>query len=494
MKTIFKNIATSILPQVANIAFNLVLPAFIIMKFGSDINGLVTTTKTIVSYIGLVGAGIATAVTQALYLPVAKKDDVLTNGMLKAANKMFNKYGTIYLVITLAVSLIYPYLIDTDLSNINMMILMFVISLSGASEFFLIGRCRALLYAHQKVYICSIIQAISIICSLLFALIMIKLDAGIILVQLSISLIYVLRGLLLYIYIKKCYPQYTNFRKAVPISTVTSKKNDAMIHQLAGLVVTGSQAIVLTFLVGLEAASIYAVYNIVIAGIKMICANICTAITPFLGKKYALNEIEKLKDIYSVFECILFFGFSLILVVTVVLILPFVELYTRNADINYIYWEFAFLSVLSSAFYILKLPGTALINVAGHFKETKYRAIIEASLCLILNIVCTFIFGMSGVLVGTGIALLWRCIDTIIYSNRNILGEKSTKSFLRLILVVFNIIFAGFVSLHMNIEINDYYSWIIYAVIVFMVIFVLISIELIIFEKKSIKLVVRYLR
>ena len=51
MKKVWKNVFASALPQIMNIISNLILPSLIIAKFGSEINGLVTSTKTIISYI-----------------------------------------------------------------------------------------------------------------------------------------------------------------------------------------------------------------------------------------------------------------------------------------------------------------------------------------------------------------------------------------------------------------------------------------------------------
>ena len=119
---------------------------------------------------------------------------------------------------------------------------------------------------------------------------------------------------------------------------------------------------------------------------------------------------------------------TFVLSVTVVMLIPFVSIYTKQADIDYIFPVFGLLFVLSSAFYILKLPGTAIINVAGHFKETKWRAIVEALLSVVLGIVFTIIWGKEGVLIGTGCALGWRCVDTIVYSSKRILKESYLRS------------------------------------------------------------------
>lgn len=493
MNKLIKNIATSILPQVANIVSNLIIPGLIIVKFGSEINGLVSTTRSVISYISLIGAGIATAVTQALYMPVAKKDSRVVKGMLRAADDMFNRYGLIYILITVLFATIYPHMIKSEIEYSIISGLLIVMSLSGASEFFAIGRCRSLLYAHQRVYVCSIIQASSLLISLILAIILLRTDAGIIVVQFTISFVYVLRGTFLTLYVEKNYPQYNGFKKAEPINTAIEKRNDAMIHQLSGLAVTGSQVTILTLLVDLNAASIYSVYNIVLSGIKMICANLCTAITPFLGKKYALNEKKDLKEKYDLLEVGFFLFVTFFLSVTIIMLLPFVSIYTKNADINYHYPLFAVLFVISTAFYILKLPSTALINVAGHFKETKNRAIIEGSLSIFLSVILTLLFGMNGVLMGTGVALGWRCLDTILYSSKYILKSSFFKSVRRFLISIVNIITFGIWGLSINSTPTGYLQWVIMASFVSTIVILVLMIETVLFERKAIQTLYRYI-
>ncbi len=494
MKKVFKNVIASVFPQLVNIITNLILPGLIIAQFGSEINGLVSTTKTVVSYISLVGAGIATAVTQALYQPVANQDHIAVKGMLKSANGMFNRYGMVYLVITLIIALAYPFAIRSDIPYATVMLLLIVMSISGASEFFAIGRSRALLYAHQKVYVCSIVQAISLLLSLGLALLMLYLNVGIIMVQFAISFVYVLRGFILTAYIRKTYPQYVDYKSAPPLPTAIEKRKDAMIHQLAGLVVTGSQSAILTLLVDLRAASIYSVYNIVLYGIRNICSNLCTAIIPFLGKRYALNQKDELKKLYNVVELVFFFGVTFVLMVTVALLIPFVSLYTKGADINYIYPIFALLFVVSSFFYIIKLPGTALINVAGHFKETKGRALTEAGLCMVFSIVFTLFFGKDGVLLGTALALGWRCIDTVIYSSKYILGASSGRSIARITLAFVNILAVGFVSGRIEHIVNSWMEWVLLAIAYSAVSIVILALEVVLLERSSLKQVVSFFK
>jgi O-antigen/teichoic acid export membrane protein len=485
LKKVLKNVLASALPQIMNIITNLILPGLIIANYGSEVNGLISSTKSIVAYISIVGAGIATAVTQALYEPVAKKNTDTIKGMLNAANKMFFKYGILYCVLAIICAIVYPLSLRTNIRYITMVALMIVMSISGASEFFVIGRCRSLLYANQKTYVCTSIQAVSLLGSLILALIMLKMHVNIVLVQFAISFVYILRAFLLNSYVNKYYPELSDYKNTPPINTAVEKRSDAMIHQLSGLAVSGSQTTILTVTLGLNAASIYSVYNIVFSGLQSICANLSTALTPFLGRELALDRKERLMKFYDFVEFVFFNLVTFIYSVAMVMVVPFVSIYTMRADISYIYPVFASLFVLSSAFYILKLPSNSLINISGQFKETRSRAIIEASLTIVLSIIFTIIFGIEGVVVGTGIALCWRCIDTIIYTNKNVINCGNFKSLFRLARSIAIIICFWGIHKIMPVETSNYLQWIKIALFCSVFALLVIICNAILFDRKT---------
>lgn len=494
MNRVYKNIFASVLPQFVNIISNFILPGLIILKFGSEVNGLVSATKTVVSYISIVGAGIATAVTQSLYEPVAKRDAEEIKGMLHAANRMFVKFGLLYVAITAVTALLYPLCVSSDINGTTIALLLIVMSLSGASEFFVTGRCRALLYADQKVYICNIIQAASLLLSLFAAVLMLKADVGIVWVQLAISLVYVLRAAVLLGYVNTQYPQLRGFKRVPAIEKAVSKRNDAMIHQLSGLAVTGSQPLILSVLVGFEAASIYAVYNIVFSGLQSICANINVALTPYLGRELSLGNEERTKDLYDIIE----FGFSALVTfvfsVAVMMIIPFIRLYTAGADINYAYKDFALLFALSSMFYILKMPGTAAINAAGHFRETRSRALLEAGICIVLGVMLTAVLGMNGVLLGALAALAWRCLDTVVYTNRYILKTAGKTSLKRVAVCMVTVLVFAAISVHVELRAASYMMWVIYACGVSLFAAAVVAVAAVLLEKTTIRKIVLLIR
>lgn len=482
---LYRNVGSSILPQFMNIVTYLILPTMIISGYGSQTNGLISTVRNIISYISLVGAGIALATTQALYAPVANKNIDEVKGMLKATANLFNRCGVVYVLIVLLVACLYPFLIKSDISYSTMSLLLVVMSISGASEFFVVGRCRSLLYANQKVYVCTIIQAISLFVSLVLAVIMLKMHVNIVLVQLAISFVYVSRAIMLYFYVAKSYPEYRFDKSTKPILKAVEKRKYAMIHQLSGLLVMSSQTIILTLLVNLEAASIYAVYNIVFSGLVSICGNIQSAITPYLGKAYAVDEKGNVQRKFNLLE-VAFYALTFVMFFTTSkTILSFVAIYTKNADINYLYEDFALLFVAVQIFNVFRLPSSAMINVAGHFKETRSRALTEAGICVITSIVFTYFFGMYGVLMGFGCAIGWRCLDMVVYARNRILNTSFYKSVFRL-LRIFAYVFGLYYFLpNTLISIDGYATWTLNALACFGMALIILFFDLVVFERSA---------
>lgn len=496
MKTInnvYRNLGASILPQVVNIISSFILPVMIIGIYGSVINGLVSTVRTIISYISLVGAGIAVATTQALYLPVAKNDEETVRGMLKATSILFNKCGWVYLGIVFVVSLIYPFLIKDDISYYTCVGLLLIMSISGASEFFVVGRCRSLLYANQRVYVSTTIQAVSHMVSLVLAVIMLSLNSSILIVQLSISSIHIIKALFFHHYVKRNFPQYVFYKNTKPIQAAVKKRKDAMVHQLSGLLVLGSQSVLLSSLVGLEAASIYAVYNIVFSGIHSICSNMNTAVTPFIGKSLAVNKKEIIEKEFNVVEYLFYILTSFSFMVSSVMIIPFIELYTQGADISYNYPLFALLFVILSVFNVYRLPNNAMINAAGHFKETRWRAIAEAIICVVCSIIFTILFGLYGVLIGTICAIGWRCLDIVIYSHWKILYNSVRIPLFRLCRCMAYVLLFYLLRNKLLFQITGYVDLIINALIVALVALLILSSDTYLFERSSFLSLRKYL-
>jgi len=483
-KKVFHNIVASFLSQIVNIVVNIILPPLIIMAYGSKVNGLVSSIKQLMSYISLVGAGISIATTQALYKPLAENDKVITSGMMNAANKMFTKAGSIFSFLAIIFAFVYPLLIDGEMGYFTIVKLVIVMSIVGSSEFFVVGKFRSLLYADQRSYVFSLIQAAAFLLSFICTFVFIKLEMSIVLVQFAASFAYIIRIAALYIYIKKNYGYLDS--KVEPIQTVVAKKNDAFIHQLTGLVTLGSQTIILSTFTNLEIASIYAVYNVVFSGFQSICSQVVNSISPFFGRNIALSESEVLRKEFNSFEFLYSFSISFLYSVCTVMIVPFISVYIgRDSDINYMNNIVAYLFVIVSFFTNIRLLSQSVISVAGHFKETRSRALIEATLCIVLQLILVKRFGIYGVLIGSAIALGWRCIDILLYANKYIIKQKNHLTILRLLKAPIATILMIIINFSFHMSIKNFYDWIIWASINSLLSLVIVFLVNLVLERKK---------
>lgn len=464
-KSAMLNVFFNLCYQVVNTVVNLLIPPMIMTKFGSVINGLVSTIKQILSYVQLLGAGISESTVVSLYKPLSEKDDKKISAIFNACSTTFFRMGMLFNTGALAIAFIYP-LFMGEINYVFGVLLIVVLSVAGASEFFVIGKCRSLLIADQKIYIVNIAQIIGAVSNLIITIILIKLNANIIVVQAGASVIYAMRIIIVYGYVKK---HYTFLDKNVEADySAISKRKAATIHQLSGLISFGSQTVVVSMFCGFAEASVYSVYNLVFVGINTILSTVSSALLAVFGDIIANDSKGKLARLYRYYESIYYALVFMLYSVTYVMFLSFIELYTAGAnDVVYAREEFAILFCVMGIINCLRTPGATLINAIGHYKETQNRALIEMTICFVLELILINFMGAIGVVVATIIAYAYRTIDVIIYSNHVILEEKAKKSVIKVLL---NMVMFVMIYLLMRVielpYIDSYILWVGVATIV----------------------------
>lgn len=88
------NLLFSAFGQIVTIAFGVILPKLFIVSFGSEVNGLLSSVTQAFVYVNLLEAGVGTATLQALYGPIARKEQQNVNQILAATHRYYKKAGT----------------------------------------------------------------------------------------------------------------------------------------------------------------------------------------------------------------------------------------------------------------------------------------------------------------------------------------------------------------------------------------------------------------
>ncbi len=459
------NIISNLMLQFVVVMYGFIVPQIIISNFGSSVNGLISSITQFLAYITLLESGFGPVVKATLYQPIAEKDNKTIKNILKASENFFRTIAGIFIVYIIALTIIYPILVRNEFSNVYTISLILIIAISTFAEYFFGMTYRLYLQAEQKTYIISIIQVFTYILSTITIVILAKLNVSIQIIKLVSSIIFVLRPLLQNYYVRKKYNM--NLKDAEGNYKI-KQKWDGLAQHVAAVIHSNTDITILTFFCSLTEVSVYSVYYLVVAGIRKIIEAFSSGIDASWGDMIAKNEYENLNEKFDLYEVLYFIVCTIVFASAIVLIVPFVSVYTRDInDANYIRYTFGYLIVISEFIWAIRLPYSSIILAAGHFKETRIGAWIEAISNIVISIVLVFKFGIIGVTIGTIVAMIIRTIEFIYHTNKYVLKRNIFESIKKVFLIVIEtiIIFILF-KITPQIENTSYVTWSINAIIV----------------------------
>lgn len=466
-KKAFLNILTNLILQVFIFVYGFILPKIIMSKYGSNVNGLISSVTQFLAYISLLESGVGPVVKSILYEPISKKDNKKIIDILYATEKFFRTIALIFIVYIIILTFAYPNIINSSKSTLYVSSLIIIISISIFSEYFFGMIYTIFLQANQETYVISIIQICTYILSILAALIMAKIEVSVHLLKLSISLIFVLRPILQSVYVKK---KYNINLKIANKNYVIKNKWDGLAQHIAYVVHSNTDVTVLTLFSTLSEVSVYSVYLLVVKGVKALISAFSSGLDASFGDMISKKEDDNLRNKFEIYEIIYFMTCTVLFACSIVLIVPFIKIYTHNIhDANYIRPLFGILLVISECIWAVRLPYLTLSYAAGHFKETRNGAWLECILNLIISVFLVKKMGIVGVTIGTIIAMTIRTTEFIYHANSKILNVNIFKSLKKIALLIF-IIFLTFISAKkiFIFENSSYLNWIINAMIIFL--------------------------
>lgn len=428
-----KNIFFGFGGQFIMIALGIILPRLFLVSYGSETNGLVTTVSQIYTYVALLESGIGNAAVNAFYKPIIERDQFNISDVFSAAQIYFRKITRLYLFCALALTVLYPCFIKSQLSTFTVVAVVLLQGLTGVVNFYFAAAYRQLLVADGKNYILTNVKLFAYVLSSFTKIFLMVRGFHVVLVQALGLAVSCIETVLYIAYVKKQYP-WLAFHKNAKIGRL-SERNAFVVHELSTAIFTSTDAILLSTFCNLKVASVYAIYNMIFSQLNSLIQSVNNGLLYLLGHTYAEGDRDKyirLHDFYdSFYMALVFTGFT----VAYVLILPFVNIYTRGvSDIAYVDSFLPILFVLIQLLSCFRAVSSRLITIGGHAKATQNRSVLEAVINLAASIVLVNLIGIYGVLIGTIIALLYRTNDIIIYANRKILNRSPWKTYKKVLM------------------------------------------------------------
>lgn len=461
------NLIASNAVKVVQIISSFVLGRIILIAYGSEINGLISSINQFISIISVTDMGVSTVVQSALYSPLEKNDYKKVSQILSASASFFRKISFLLIVYTFILCIAYPRFTDSSFDCLFIVCLIVILSINSITQY-LFGVTRSiLLNADQRNYIQSFASIVSQLLNLGLCYVLIWHGYPITIVKLVTAVCYLINPIYYVIYVKKHYNIDWNIKYSEdPIS----QKWDGFIYKITEYIYSYTDIIILTFFSSLMNVSVYSVYGMILTAVRQMLSSISGAIQPYLGLNLAGSNSVRMKHIFPLYE----FGSQLISTIvfgcTLSLSVPFVMIYTKGiSEPEYRRPIFSLIMTLATCLRFYSLPYLDIIFAKGHFKQTQKYYIWAAISNIVISLLLVRNFGLVGVAIGTFVSAFYNIIWQGIYAYRTIkIPANSICNMIRNIIRNTTILSVGYVLTGLvSFQVDNYVLWGLMAVIHF---------------------------
>lgn len=368
------------------------------------INGLFTD---ILNILALSELGIGTAITYALYKPIAEKDIEKQKSLMQLYKRF---YRIVALIVLVAGLLVIPFMdvLVKDGQDIEYLVLIYLMYLGNSVISYLLIYKKTLIDAHQLNYL-------GVLCYTVFLVIQNIVQIGVLLLTgnfllfVSIMMLCTLgNNITISIKADKLYP-YLKDKKVQALEQeekqgIYRNIKAMLMHKVGNVVVTNTDNLLISSLVGIVSTGIYSNYFLVIGSVRQVLNQVFQGITASVGNLGVQEGKERVKKIFdaSFFIGQWIFGFATIALYEV--LTPFVALsfgsqYVFAMDVTLI---------LCLNFYFTGMRQATLVfrDSLGLFWYDRYKSIAEAIINLLVSLALGYHMGIVGIFIGTLISTL----------------------------------------------------------------------------------------
>lgn len=386
------------------------------------VNGLFTD---ILNVLALSELGVGTAITYALYKPIAEGDIEKQKSLMK----MYCWFYRIVAIFVLCAGLLVIPFMDVLIKNqpeISHIRLIYLMYLSNSVLSYLLIYKRTLIDAHQLIYIGTLYQTIFLVIQDVTQIVILITTKNFVL----FLCVYIICTLGTNISISKRADRLYPFLKDKDIKPLEKKERKdifknikaMLMHKIGLVVVNNTDNLLLSSIVGIISVGKYSNYYLLIGSIRQVLDQIFQGITASVGNLGATEDSSRVKKIFetSFFMGQWLYGFAAICLFE--MLNPFVVI---SFGKNYLF-DRNIVLVLCINFYVTGMRKASLVfrDSLGLFWYDRYKSVFEALINLIVSIILALQFGTIGVFLGTFIST----VTTSLWVEPYVLYKYNLKS------------------------------------------------------------------
>lgn len=370
------------------------------------VNGLFSNILTMLS---LAELGVGSAILYNMYKPMAQKDILRINALMNFYRETYRKIGFFVLILGMSITPFLEYIIkdDHEIPELKLIYILYVFN--NAVSYFFVYK-QSVLIADQKNYVVMFINIIKNVFMFSLQITFLIITKNF-LIYLMISIIStIIFNLVTSIAADNYYPYLKNNKEHLEKEEKKVIYKDVyamMAHRVGGVIVMGTDNILLSAFVGVAAVGLYSNYVMILGSVKGFLNQVYEALLSSIGD---LVNSESKEKIYSVYKNMFFMSFWITSVISIgfyCLANPFVDIAFGN---NYELPD-SIVFLMAINFFITDLTGIRAVTnkfktAQGLFWNDRYKPYIESIINLLASIVLLKKIGFAGILLGTLVSTL----------------------------------------------------------------------------------------
>ena len=429
------NIVFSLAARLVTALCGLVVSKLLIKAYGSEAYGCIASITKMLAYIAILDGGVSGVARAALYGPLAANDTVKISQIVFKIRSFFRKISLIFVVYTLVIACLFKYM--THLESMDFMstfILTIVISVSTFLEYYMGLTYSILINASQKNYVIQAITIITTLLNVILVIVLVSAGFGLIFVKFISCLVFALRPVLMWLYVRRSYDLSYRADGNSEEGDLLDQKWVGLAQHIAYVLHYNTDIVVLSLFGDLKLVAVYSVYWMVVSGMETLTMSFTSGMEPLFGDMLAKREDKLLDRTFNRYESMISLVSGILFSVTVVMIIPFVRIYTSDVtDVDYIHPLFALLLVLASYLFCIRMPYHAVVTASGSFRQTQAASYGEAAVNVISSVVLVWRWGLTGVAAGTVLAVCFRFVYYAVFLRTNVINRPLRAYVFRII-------------------------------------------------------------
>ncbi len=401
-KRSFKNMLFSLISNILSMLIGFVSQGFFVRFLGSEYLGINGLFNNIISVLGLVEMGVGSAIIYNLYKPLAKNNKKEISALMNFYKKVYHIVAFIVIILGILILPFLKFFVGDISIDINIYIIFMLFIVDIFITYFMTYK-QNILYADQKNYYITGVRIVYLIILNFIQIVMLYYTRNYYLYLIIKIVFRILESLVMIIIVNKQYPflKNNNNKLSSKIEKDIIKKTKALFfHKIAGVIVNGTDNIIISKFFGIVTVGLYSNYFLIINSVQTLLNQFITSLTASVGNLLAMNK-EKNKN-YLIYKRINFLNFymtTLCAVMIATIIDSFIVIWIGQ---EYLLPNVV-LIVLVIKFYTRSMRNSFIVfkEGAGIYYEDRFIPLIESLVNIFASIFLLKMFGLSGVFLGT---------------------------------------------------------------------------------------------